>query len=604
MQKPIFSTVGPLALGLALLVPGCSSEVPGQTSEERPVYEPAADPWINPPFLSEPFPTENPELAEADATIIRRIDGNPTSLNPIFNLPWQDHYMHGLLFVNPFHRHASMEFEPNVADGVVLSWEESDDHKTFTVELNPALRWHDGEPWTAHDIEFSYRVIDTDSVPALFYKRKTERLESVRALGDHTVEYVHKDAVATRFMDMNFPIIPEHIWGNPGERLKEPSLRSGEYFSHYAFDEVVGSGPYKLVEYRTNDQVVVERWDDYPLKRPQFKRQILKVLPDTNIALLMMKNGELDEMTLTGQQLATQTNDEDFRRHAVKVYGPRRMVGGLAWNADGSNPFFGDARVRRAMSYAFDRDRFLRVALFNVYPPSTGIFEESHWAHNPNIVRIDYDLDEAARLLDEADWRVDDDDGWRYKEIEGERVRFSFELMHTPGVPSFNKMVDILGRDLQRLGVELTAGPIESAALNARLREHDFQAYISVIEVSSDPDEWDIYWSTKYYDTGYNFIGYSNPLVDELFIQARYELDREKRVPLYQEIQKILYDDQPHTWIWDYRLMWAFNNRMRGVGKSVSGPILFYPGTQTWWKAKEPGLVDVEGRPVEATSGM
>ena len=68
------------------------------------------------------------------------------------------------------------------------------------------------------------------------------------------------------------------------------------------------------------------RWDDYPLRKPGFKRQILKVIPDTNIALLMMKNGDLDEMTLTGQQFASQTNDDAFRDNAVKVYGPRRMA--------------------------------------------------------------------------------------------------------------------------------------------------------------------------------------------------------------------------------------------------------------------------------------
>ncbi len=354
---------------------------------------------------------------------------------------------------------------------------------------------------------------------------------------------------------------------------------------------MVGSGPYRLVEYRTNDQVVVERWDDYPLRKPSFKRQILKVIPDTNIALLMMKNGDLDEMTLTGQQFASQTNDEAFRDNAVKVYGPRRMVGSLGWNNDGSNPFFSDTRVRRAMSHAFDRERFLRTGLYGVYPPSNGIFDESHWAYNPTIKSIAYDLEAAARLLDEAGWKSSEEDGWRYKTIAGEEVRFSFEMMMVPGVPSFNQLIDILGSDLRRVGIEMRPRHTESAALNARLREHDFHAYISVIEVSSDPDEWSIYWATEYYNTGYNFIGYSNPRVDELFLEGRYELEQSKRAAIYREIQGLLYEDQPHTWIYDYALMWAFNNRLRGIGSSPSGPILFYPGMQTWWKAKEPGRV-------------
>lgn len=586
-----------LLFSATVLFSGCSTDVPRASDDEAaPPYDLASDGWVNPPFLFEPFPEEEPERAEDNATILRRIDANPTSLNPIFNLPWQDHYCHTLLFINPFRRLADMSWVTN--SDVVLSSTESEDHRVFTLKLNPEARWQDGKPWTAHDIEFSYSVIADDSVPALFYKRNAERLSSVRALDDHTVEFVHREALATRMRDMSFPIIPKHIFDNEAERRNDPTFRASEFFNHYNRDEVIGSGPYRLVEYRTNDRVIVERWDDYPFARPRFQRQILKIVPDTNIALLLFKKGELDETVLTGQQFATQTGDEEFRNAGVKVYGARRMVGGLAFNMDGSNPFFVDARVRRALSYAFDRERFLRTALYGVYPESAGMFEKTHWAHNSSVEPLPFDLERTSQLLDEAGWLADADDGWRYKTIDGTRTRFSFEVMMVPGVPSFKQMLDLFGRDLQRVGVEVRPLFIEGAVLTERLREHDMDTWINIVEVSNDPDEWSIYWSTDGYHNGYNWGGYSNSRVDELFQLARVELDREKRIPLYQQIQALVFEDQPQIWVYDYAMMWAFSNRMRGIELSPSGAILFYPGFTAWWKAKEPGAV-----PAEATAG-
>ena len=362
-------------------------------------------------------------------------------------------------------------------------------------------------------------------MPALFYKRSAERLVSVRALDDHTVEYVHREAIATRLRDMSFPVIAKHVFDNAAERRNDPTLRASTFWSHLAHDRVVGSGAYKFVEWKTADQVVVERWEDYPFAKPRFARLVLKILPDPNVALLVFKKGQLHETQLSPQQFATQTNDDEFRRVGVKALAPLRMVGSLGWNLKG-NPFFGDVRVRRAMSHAFNREAFLRDALYDIFPPSRGIFDRDHWAYNPNIELVPFDLEQAGRLLDEAGWRADPDDGWRYKEMNGQRRRFEFSMMFGQGDPTWVKLADLYIQDLRRIGVELTPEFLEVASLIQRLRERDYQSYLAVVEVSNDPDEWSVYWETGRFENGYNWGGYSNARVDELFGLARRELDR------------------------------------------------------------------------------
>jgi peptide/nickel transport system substrate-binding protein len=292
-------------------------------------------------------------------------------------------------------------------------------------------------------------------------------------------------------------------------------------------------------------------------------------------------------MQLSAQQFATQTNDDDFRRVGVKALAPLRIVAALGWNQKG-NPYFGDVRVRRAMSHAFNRDAFLRGALYGLYPPSHGIFDPDHWAYNPNIELIPFDLEAAGRLLDEAGWRIDPDDGWRYKEVDGRKRRFQFEMMLAQGDPTWMKLADLYIQDLKRIGVELTPVFMEVATLVQRLREHDYQSYVAVVEVTNDPDEWGVFWETAGYQDGYNWGGYSNARVDELFALGRRELDRSVRAGYYSEIQAILYDEQPFTFLWDYRSLWAFSNRMRGVSFAPAGIFLFYPGTANWWLARDP----------------
>jgi peptide/nickel transport system substrate-binding protein len=561
----------------------CSREVPGRGPQApRVAYDPTSDPLVNPPEL---FAAYDPEQAEQNATNIRRFNGSPTTLNPIFNVLWQDHHLHGFFYLQLLRRKTDMEYEWN--PDVVERVEESPDHLAFTVHLNPAARWQDGEPWTAHDIEFSFSLISDDRVPALFYKRAAERLAKVVALDDHTVQFVHREVIATRLRDMLFPVIAKHVFDVPEERAKDPTMRSSPFWAHLAHDRVVGSGPYRLVEWKTDDQIVVERWEDYPFTKPRFARLVLKILPDPNVALLLFKQGQLHEMQLSALQFATQTNDADFRRVGVKALGPMRIVAGLAWNEKG-NPYFADVRVRRAMSHAFNRDAFLRDALYGIYPPSHGIFDADHWAYQSGIELIPFDLERAGELLDEAGWLADADDGWRYKEIDGQRRRFRFSMMLAQGDPTWAKLADLYIQDLRKIGVEMEPEFIEGAALIQRLREHTFDAYPAVVEVSNDPDEWGVFWETSAYRDGYNWSGYSNPRVDELFGLARRELDRSVRAGHYREIQRILYDEQAFTFMWDYRCMWAFSNRMRGINFAAAGVFLFYPGPTQWWLAKTP----------------
>ncbi|MCL5271093.1 MAG: ABC transporter substrate-binding protein [bacterium] len=592
---------GWLALA-ALLAAGCTenpAKIKGedQTMEGAApaggvVYNPKTDPLVNPPALFEPYPAAQSQKADDNAVVIRLLRGNPDSLNPIFGSSAYEFQIEGLIFNGLFmsDQHNKWMINPDT----VVSCVDSADHLVTTVKIKPGLKWQDGQPWTAQDVVFSYREIMDDRVPVPAVRTGTDQLADVRALDDLTVEFRHKQALPTNKWNMSFPIIPKHIFGVPGELAKDPSLRTSDYYNRYNRVKIVGSGPYRFVEWITNDRIVLERWDGYQGTKPHFSKMIFKLQPDSSVALLMFKRGELDEMSLTAQQFATQTGDAEFKRHGVKAYGPEWGYAYIGWNLvrgwklNGEDfSIFSDAQVRRAMTHALNIPLLIRTLEYNLVTPCYGIFHPTSWMFNPDIKLLEYDLNKAARLLDEAGWKVNPDDGWRYKTFKGQQVKFEFTLLIPQGSAAGEKVAAVYMQDLKKIGVSLRTRVLEWATFSEDVHKHEFQAQMAGWGSGSDPDgEWNL-WRSDEYMTGRNFGGYANPEVDKLLELGRHEFDEARRAEDYRQVQKLIYDDQPYIFMWNTMTLEALSTRMRGIGFSPGGIAGYYPGDLGWWVPRE-----------------
>jgi peptide/nickel transport system substrate-binding protein len=207
--------------------------------------------------------------------------------------------------------------------------------------------------------------------------------------------------------------------------------------------------------------------------------------------------------------------------------------------------------------------------------------------YNPAIDIIDFNLDKASALLDEAGWRLSEDDGWRYKEIDGQPVKLEFDLTIPRESSTSPKIAAVFAQDLKKIGVSMKTQVLEWAAFQKKIRSHDFQAEIAGWGTGTDPDSgWNL-WRTEEYENGRNYGGYSNAQVDKLFEQGRAEFDPEKRAMVYQEIQKVIYEDQPYIFLFNSQTLWAVHKRIRGVQFSPRGLFGFDPGDTAWWVSKD-----------------
>ncbi|NUN51970.1 MAG: hypothetical protein HUU06_04155, partial [Planctomycetaceae bacterium] len=538
-------------------------------------YDPANDPLVNPASMREPY---DPAKATEDDWLMVTLDGNPRTTNPLMGSSTYEFMLNGFLYDGPFGFDEKMIWKVN--DHFVEKLDISPDQKVWTMRMKPGLKWHDGTPFTARDIQFSWEMIMSPEVVTV-QRSGADELESVKALDDLTVEYVHKSPLPTSKWNVLFSILPKHVYEK--DLKANPDLKSGDYYSKVN-REGLGSGAYRLVEWVENDKIVLERWDGYAGEKPHFRRLVLRIVPDQNVQLLTFEKGDLDEMRLSSKQFADETvRSEAFRKVGHKALGAEWGYSYIAWNTRG-NPFFGDVRVRRAMTMACNLPLMIRTLGYSLPQPCYGIFHPDSWMFNPEVKLLPFDTDAAARLLDEAGWKVSEEDGWRYKGGQ----KFSFTLLMPQGAPVSVEIAAIFQQDLRSIGVEMKTQTIEWAVYQEKTRKHEFQASIAAWGTGTDPDtNWNI-WHTEMIEQegGRNYSCYSNKRVDSLFESARKEFDETKRRDMYREIQKIIYDEQPYTFVWNRPTTWAFNNRIRGVTFSPRGVWNFDPSYMAWWVGK------------------
>jgi len=526
-------------------------------------------------------PPESDGDVDWDATINRQASADLKSSNPIMISSTVEFDVAGLTNFGLFS--FDDQFNPFAATDSVVSWQTSSGLMFDKVVLRDDLVWSDGKPITAHDVEFSFQAIMTSTVPVPAVRSGTDKLAYVKAYDDHTVVFFHRRPLATNVWNVNFPIIPKHIYAE--SILEDPTLQNSPYHVEQESNPVCG-GPYKITKRSRGQEIVLTRREDYYMYegeqvrgKPYFKEVRMRIITEPSVALLALKKGDIDEMALNAELWDTQSDDDEFYANCTKAYDTEWVYFYFGWNC--KEPYFTDARVRQAMSHAFNHEAMLEEALFNLYEPSVGIFHpDSYWAPKPSPSPFVQDLDKAEELLDAAGWKDTDNDGVRDKVVDGKSVRFEFTILMTND-PVRIAICNLLRQDLDQIGVVCNLRPLEFTVMQEKCRNHEFHAILAGWGTGTDPSTSENLWRT---DAGRNYGQYSNPKVDKLFDEGEVELDPEKRRKIYQNIATTLWDDQPYTWLYVRNSFYGFSKDLRGYHFSPRGPYNYGPGFSAIWK--------------------
>lgn len=520
------------------------------------------------------------EEVDWNASMNRSTGGDVKSTNPLLISSTVEFDVQGLIGFGLFS--FDWKMRPFAIAEHVESWQTSEDARYDKVVLRDDLTWSDGKPITAADIEFSYRLILSSKVPVPAVRSGTVDLQYVKAYDDRTVVFFHKEAWAANVWNVNFPVVPKHIYEE--SIFEDPTLVNSPY--HVAIEnKPVTGGPYVISARDRGSSVVLQRRRSYYMHEgkqvrpvPYLREVRFRVIENPAVRLLQLNAGDLDESLLTPEQWTRETTEDRFYRNNTKARDTEWVYFYFGWNVE--TAYFNDVRVRKAMSYAFDYDELLEQLRFGLDEPCNGIFHpESPWAPEDAAPPYHQDLDQAEDLLEEAGWTDSDGDGVRDKVVDGVRIPFEFTILVTNN-PEREKYCLLLKRNLRQVGVECSIRKTEFTVMAERLRNHEFDACLAGWGTGTDPDTARNLWMT---DEERNYVQYSDQETDALFNRGREELDIEKRRAIYGEIHKRLYEAQPYTWLFFRPSLYAFSKRVRGYNFSPRGPYNYGPGFSSIW---------------------
>ncbi len=462
-------------------------------------------------------------------TVVMLIESSPLNLDPRIGTDAQSERIGSLIFDSLLRRDRSSNIHPWLAE----SWE-SPDPVTYVFHLRPGVRFHDGEPLTARDVQYTFQSLLSGEVQSI--KTATfSRIAAIEAPDDFTVVFRLNEPYASFLFNLtqgSMGIVPE---GSAGELAQRP----------------VGSGPFRFVRAVQDEDVVVERNPDYWARPPQIARVEFRVVPDMTTRALEMRKGSADVMlnSLTADMVEALRGEE----HIEVAEEPGTSYQYIAMNLEDPSLTL---PVRRAIAHAVNREEIIAHLWRNTVRPANSILPPEHWAYAPDLTPYAYDPGQAAHLLDQAGLRPGPD---------GVRLRLE---MKTSTDQSARELAAVLQQQLREVGIALEIRSFEFATFYADIIRGSFELYsLRWVAGNDDPDILEFcFHSQSIPPGGANRGRYRNAEVDRLIEEARVSSDQEVRRRKYRLVQQIVHRDLPYVHLWYVNDVAVFNRRIEGLG--------------------------------------
>lgn len=491
--------------------------------------------------------------SKADSTtFLYNIGQEPTTLNPITGTDAYNQAVQEFVIDSLMNRNLdTYEWEPALAE----KFETSKDGKEFTFTLREGATWSDGQPLTVDDVKFSFDVIFDPTYNAAHSRPYYENIEKAEVTGPRTIKFKTK----TKYFG-NFPVIagmgilPKHFYGDAKKGKEENKT-------------ILGSGPYMIDTYDKGVSIILKKnmnW--WGFKAPEYKGRYnfekirLRFDKEENLALERLKKGELDFDLLTPEAYMKKAVGEPWGSVVLKKQVENSApisYGYIGWNQ--RKEIFKDKRVRRALAHLMNRDEMNKKFRFGMSLPATGPwYQQSDYADH-SVQPIAFDPKTAGELLKEAGWADSNKDG----ALDKGGKPFEITLFYSN--KDVEKYFVLYQEDLKKAGVKLNLQLLDWNALLKNMDESKFDAVaLRWGGGSVDLDPKQIWHSASIGKGGSNFIGYSNKEVDKLIDKAREELDKQKRIPLFQEIYRKIAEDAPYAFMFnDKFVLYAINSRIQ-----------------------------------------
>lgn len=467
----------------------------------------------------------------------------PDSLNP--GVAWlaEAYTIYELVYDSMYELNLDGTFRLSLADSMSVSA----DGLVYTFKVKEGIKWHDGQPLTAKDIAFTYNLNrDHEDFPTIH--SYAEHFVSAEATDDTTLVLTVDQPIPSIESKLVFQyVLPEHIWKDHAE---------GDAAAAFENLEMIGSGPFKMAEYKQNEFIRLATNTDYFAGRAKVDEVIFQVFQSPDVMIQALKTGQVDMITeLPNTGVAALKNEKN-----IKVVSGAPMAPDLTdiiinqvesencpSEADGGicsgHPALRDKQVRLALAYAVDKQRMIDVVMLGMATPGLALIPDGlgDW-FNSDVKDFPYDVAQANKFLDDAGYK--DTDGDSVREMPDGTNPLNFRLNYPSSSVVGPRLSELLSEMWGQIGVTVEIQAVEDDALTAKCCPAlDYDIMIWGWVADPDPDTLLIIPTTDQIVTGYNETGFSNARYDELYALQGKELDHAKRKAMVWEMQKIVHED-------------------------------------------------------------
>jgi peptide/nickel transport system substrate-binding protein len=421
----------------------------------------------------------------------------------------------------------------------------SEDGTVWTFTLRDGITFHDGEPLTAEDVAYTYNLYQAQQ-DFPFLPVYTDYFESVEAPDEKTVVITLSEAIPNMESQLVFLyVLPEHIWS----QVENPS--------EFENLEMIGSGPFKVSEYRQGEFVSLEAVKDHYLNPPKIDAAVFQTFDNQDALVQALKTGQVDMITeMPNTAVVALRNEPDIEVVNGPPFSP--SLNDIIFNVtseencppdDGvcsGHPALMDRNVRLALAHATDKQQIIDVVLLGLGSPGLTLVPDSLGVYyNDQIEDYAFDIDLANQILDDAGYL--DTDGDDIREMPGGGEQLVFRMNWPSDSVNAPRMAELLAATWSQIGIGTELAALDPDTLTS-ICCPTFDFDVILWGWGSDPDPAFLLsvMTTDEIPTGTSESGYSNPEYDQLYVEQATELDPVRRIEIIHQMQEIALRDLPY----------------------------------------------------------
>jgi len=513
--------------------------------------------------------------------IVYQVLGEPDGLHPTngnsalrfeMNL-----YMHGFLNMVNLEK---LDINAGIAKTMPII---SDDQLIYSYELRDEPKWDDGKQLTVDDIIFTFKANKCPLVENPESKDGVENIKDILIDKNNQRKFsivMKRRSIVNQTFAIDFPIMERNYFDASNvlsnytfNQFDDTSFRADKHkdlsewakeFNNEKYGRnpqyMNGLGMYKLTKWDEGQSLTLEKKTNHWTQNSKnyFEaaypdKIILKIVRDPNAQMLELKSQGVDATSsLSPKVLLELQKDSSFNKNynseILSTYNYSFVSMNMKPDGFKHKKLFIDKKVRRAMALLMPLDEMNKILNHNILTRINGPVSPLKKEYNSDLKLIPFDVEKAKKLLDEAGWKDTDGDNVLDKMIDGQKVKFEFDINFPNVQVEWKDAATMIAEALYKAGIKANLNPLDPKTHSKKNHTHDFDMAMGAWGETSLPADYTQTWHSKSWATGGdNFTGFGTPESDALIDSIKYEINPSKYIPMVKRLQAIIYDEQPYV---------------------------------------------------------